>query len=53
MIEGILRQQQSAGFDVAEVWSIDMPFSGGTPLLNAQGYLYGQSTNSCGLVLPI
>lgn len=43
MIEAILAEQKDKEFSVAEIWSIDMPMSGETALMNPPGYLYGKS----------
>ncbi|KAM0718765.1 hypothetical protein Q7P37_005836 [Cladosporium fusiforme] len=41
MIEAILGGEQSSDYNVAEIWSVDMPMSGQTALANPRGYLYG------------
>lgn len=43
MIEAILGGEQSSDYNIAEIWSVDMPMSGQTALANPRGYLYGQS----------
>lgn len=42
MIDGIIVQQRNAGFEVVELWSVDMPMCGETALSNPIGYLYGE-----------
>lgn len=40
-LEMLLLQLQDANVSVDEIWSLDMPLSGETALMNPIGYLYG------------
>lgn len=42
MLENILAQQAKLGQPVTEVWSIDLIWSGETPLHNPKGFVYGE-----------
>lgn len=44
MIDIIIAKQHDAGYQVAEIWSVDMPLCGQTALSNPRGYLYGESS---------
>lgn len=41
MIDIIIAKQHDAGYQVAEIWSVDMPLCGQTALSNPRGYFYG------------
>lgn len=48
MIEGLLARRQEAGFEIAEVWSLDMQLCGNTELGNPVAYLYGKYSVAVG-----